>query len=173
MIIVSPHYVNFGARARRVAAVSAVVLGLFSIPALAAVSCTVSATTTNFGVYDPLSAAATVTTGTVTATCTLVSGGTTTVNLVSSYSAGSSGVFSTRTMLSGAQALNYNLYFDTAYTQIRGDGTGGSQTGSATLTLTTSNRTQSATGTIYARAPAGQDVAAGSYSDTITVTVTY
>jgi len=76
-------------------------------------------------------------------------------------------------MLSGASQLSYNLYFDTAYTQIRGDGTGGSQTGAATLNLTTGNRTQSATGTVYGRAPASQDIADGSYSDTIIFTVTY
>ena len=76
-------------------------------------------------------------------------------------------------MLSGANPLNYNLYFDAAYTQVRGDGTGGSQTGGANFTLSNSNKTDSTTSTIYGRAPALQDVAAGTYSDTITVTITY
>jgi len=142
--------------------------------ASAAVSCTVSATGPAFGTYNPLNPSPTLANGSVTATCTLISGGTTTVNLVSSYGAGNSNSFATRKMLSGTNVLNYNLYFDAAFTQIRGDGTGGSQTGSASLTLTTSSRTQSVpASTIYGRIPAGQDVAAGNYSDTIVVTVTY
>jgi len=77
-------------------------------------------------------------------------------------------------MKSGTNTLSYNLYFDAAFTQIRGDGTGGSQVGGGTLTLTPSSRTQSVpASTIYGRIPAGQDVAAGNYSDTIIVTVTY
>ena len=139
----------------------------------AAVSCTVSATGPAFGVYNPLSGTPTYANGTVTATCTLLSGGTTTVSLVSSYSTGASGIYSNRTMLSGASLLNYNLYYDAGYTQIRGNGTGGSQTGSASITLTPGNPTGQAQGTIYGRILAGQDVPAGSYLDTIVVTVTY
>ena len=65
------------------------------------------------------------------------------------------------------------MFFDAAYTQIRGDGTGGSQTGGATLSLTPGNPTQTSTSTIYGRIPASQDVAAGAYADTIVVTITY
>jgi spore coat protein U-like protein len=133
----------------------------------------VSATPVAFGTYNPLSGTATVSTGTVTASCTLVGGGNTTVNLVSSYSTGSSGSYATRRMVTGANLLTYNLYFDAAYTQIRGDGTGGSQTGGATFNLTNGSPTQSTTSTIYGRATASQDVAAGTYNDTITITITY
>ncbi len=76
-------------------------------------------------------------------------------------------------MSSGANHLTYNLYFDNTYTTIRGDGSGGSQTSGANLNLTTGNRTQNVSGTIFGRAPAGQDVAAGGYSDSIVFTVTY
>jgi len=139
----------------------------------AAVSCTASSTSTAFGIYNPLSATPTFANGTVQVTCTLLSGGSTTVNLVSSYSTGASGTYATRKMLSGANVLNYNLYFDAAYTSVRGNGTGGSATGGATLNLTPTNPTGTASGTIYGRIPAGQDVAAGSYTDTIVVTITY
>jgi spore coat protein U-like protein len=141
--------------------------------ASAAVSCVASSTSTAFGIYNQLSATPTYANGNVQVTCTLLSGGATTVNLVSSYSAGSSGSYATRTMLSGVNMLNYNLYFDAAYTSIRGNGTGGSATGGATLNLTPANPSGTATGTIYGRIPAGQDVAAGTYSDTIVVTITY
>jgi spore coat protein U-like protein len=139
----------------------------------AAVSCSVSATGPVFGVYDPLGAVATVSNGSVTATCTLTSGNSASVSIVSSYSTGSSGTYSARTLRAGVNQLFYNLYFDAAFTQIRGDGTGGSQTGGASFSLTRTNSTQSTTSTIYGRVPALQDVAPGSYSDVITVTITY
>lgn len=165
---------SFNARKRFLSALLVAAFGcVFSLPAAAVVTCTVSATPIAFGTYNPLTATATVSTGTVTATCNYVSGGSQNVSIVSSYSAGSSGTFSTRRMLSGANFLTYNLYFDAAYSQIRGDGTGGSQTGGASFTLSSSNRSDSTTSTIYGRAPALQDVAAGTYSDTITVTITY
>jgi len=147
--------------------------GLFPALAAAAVSCTVSATGPLFGIYNPLSATPTYANGQVQATCTLLSGGATTVNLVSSYSTGHSGSYALRTMAAGTSTLHYNLFFDAAYTQIRGDGTGGSQTGGASFSLTPGNPTQSTTSTIYGRIPASQDVAAGAYADTIVVTVTY
>jgi spore coat protein U-like protein len=158
---------------RHACALLAAGAALLPLVAGAAVSCSVSATGPAFGVYNPLSATPTYANGTVQVSCTLLSGGATTVNLVSSYSTGASGSYALRTMLSGANTLGYNLYFDAAYTQIRGNGTGGSQTGGATLNLTTGSPTQSASGTIYGRIPAGQDVAAGSYADTIVVTITY
>lgn len=140
--------------------------------ALAAVTCTASAVGVAFGVYNPLAAAPTTSTGSIQVSCTSTNNGNTTINLTARYSAGSSGTYAARTLRSGANALSYNLYFDAAYTQVRGDGTGGTLTGSATLTLAR-NQTGTATGVIYGRAPAGQDVAPGLYSDTITVTVTY
>lgn len=142
--------------------------------AQAAVTCTISATGPAFGIYNPLQATPTYANGSVTASCTKISGmSAETVNLVSSYSTGSSGTYAMRTMLSGVNTLNYNLYFDAGYTQIRGNGTGGSQTGGASFTLTRTNPTASTTSVIYGRVPASQDVAPGSYADTIMVTVTY
>ncbi len=76
-------------------------------------------------------------------------------------------------MLSGANRLDYNIYFDAALTQIRGDGTGGSLTGSGTLTVSRFNRTDSTSSVIYGRIPAGQNAMPGTYADTIVVTVTY
>jgi spore coat protein U-like protein len=146
---------------------------LVAASAHAAGTCTISATGPAFGVYNPLNAVALTANGSVTATCTWTGGGATTFNLVSSYSTGNSGSFATRYMLSGVNRLNYNIYYDAAYTQIRGDGTGGSQTGGATLTVSNAARTATATGVIYGRIPALQNPAPGSYSDTITVTITY
>jgi spore coat protein U-like protein len=163
------------ARRRRQQAAALVALAALLLPswAAAAVSCSVTATGPAFGVYNPLSASPALSNGQVSASCTLTGGGATTVSLVSSYSAGSSNSFANRTMLSGASTLNYNLYYDAAFTQVRGNGTGGSQTGGATLNLSNGNPTQSVTAVIYGRIPAGQDVTPGSYADIIVVTITY
>jgi spore coat protein U-like protein len=154
-------------------AAAAVLAALLPGLADAAVTCGVTATGPAFGIYNPLSASAAVSNGQVTASCTLTGTTATTVSLASSYSIGSGSSYANRTLLSGASKLGYNLYYDVAYSQIRGDGTGGSQTGGATFNLTRTSPTQSVTSTIYGRIPAGQDVAPGSYLDTIVVTVTY
>jgi len=146
---------------------------MFMVTVEAAVSCSASATGPAFGVYNPLNASPALANGNVTVTCNWLSGGTTTVNLVTSYSTGASGSYASRSMKSGVNVLSYNLYFDAAFTQIRGDGTGGSQTGGATFTLNSGSPTQSASGVIYGRIPASQDVVPGSYIDTIVLTVTY
>lgn len=151
-----------------------VALALLGAPAAqAVVSCTVSASGPNFGIYNPLSAQPTLANGQVTATCTLVSGGTQSVTLTSSYSIGSGSSYAARTLRSGTNILNYNLYYDAAFTQIRGNGTGGSQQGGATLTVSRGTPSVSTTSIIYGRIPAGQDVAPGLYNDTIVVTITY
>jgi spore coat protein U-like protein len=140
--------------------------------ASAAVTCSVSTVSVAFGVYNPLATAATTSAGSITVSCTSTNNGTTTVNIRAAYGTGSSGTYAARTMRSGSSVLSYNLYFDAAYTQVRGDGTGGTTAGSATLSLGR-NQTRSASGTLYGRMPAGQDVAPGTYADAIVVTVTY
>jgi spore coat protein U-like protein len=163
-------------RGVRVAAWSLPVLlaALGAQPAVAASwTCTVSATGPAFGIYNPCATAADEINGSLSATCTLLSGGAATVTLVDSFSTGSSGTYSNRTLRSGTNILNYNLYYDAGYSEIRGNGSGGSYTGSATLNLTAGNPTQTATGTIYGKIPAGQNVAPGTYTDTLVVTITF
>ena len=161
----------------RNARVRRLLLGVCAIAAsngaYAAATCTAAATGPVFGVYNPLNASPTLANGTVSVTCTWTGGGSTTVNVVSSYTTGNSGSYATRYMLSGVNRLNYNLYYDAAFTQIRGDGTGGSQTGGATLTVSRNSRTASASSVVYGRIPAGQNAVPGSYLDTITMIVTY
>jgi len=127
-------------------------------------TCDVSAVGVNFGVYNPLSVTATTATGTVSLSCTLGLFSSWTVGL----SAGSSGSFAQR-VLGGAGSLAYNLYTSAAYSSVWGDGSGGTGVMSGTQTLGTTNVSY----TVYGRIPARQDVAAGAYVDTITVTVSY
>jgi spore coat protein U-like protein len=75
-------------------------------------------------------------------------------------------------MLSGGTSLGYNLYTTTARNVVWGDGFGGS----VTVTLTGGNVSGGVrryTRSVFGRVPGSQNVGAGSYSDTITLTVTF
>jgi spore coat protein U-like protein len=76
-----------------------------------------------------------------------------------------SGAYSLRKMTSGPHALDYNLFVDAARTMVWGDASAG--------TAVATGNAASASHVAYGRIPARQNVHAGSYSDTITVTVTY
>lgn len=148
-------------------------LAVMPLVSRAAASCTVSAVGPAFGAYSPANTNPTLANGSVTATCTWTGGGPTNVNLVASYSAGNSGSYPNRWMLSGTNRLNYNIYFESNFQTIRGNGSNGTQTGSASLRVSNGTRTATATGVIYGRIPAQQDAVPGNYADLITITMTY
>src|SRR5438874_6956298 len=137
------------------AALAALFCSLVS-PNAAEAACTISAGgAVSFGNYDWTLATPTDTVGSMTYTCT-------TAALVF-LSQGSSGTYTQRTMLSGANSLGYNLYTDAARTQVWGDFfTGG--------TIQVAPAGTPATLDVYGRIPAGQNVPPGSYTDSITVT---
>lgn len=146
---------------------------LLSPVAGAVATCTVTATGPAFGLYNPLNTSATLANGSVTATCTWLSGGASNISMVSSFSPGNSGSYPNRFMLSGTNRLNYNLYFDSAFTQIRGNGTGGTQTGNASLRVSRGQPVDTVISVVYGRVPAGQNVSPGLYTDTVLMTITY
>jgi spore coat protein U-like protein len=137
------------------------------------VDCTASAGGIAFGIYNPLSNLANASTGTLRVTCNGRGTGSANVTVNVALSTGLSGSYATRKMFSGVNALNYNIYWSTAYNQIIGDGSGGSFAGSAGPFVVPAGGTNFATGTLYGLIPASQDVAPGSYNDIVTVTVTY
>jgi spore coat protein U-like protein len=149
---------------------------LFACPVLEAattLNCTVAAGSIAFGIYNPLSTTGDASTGSLRVTCSGSGSGSTNVTVGVTLSTGLSGTYSTRKMLSGVNALNYNIFWSTAYSQVIGDGSGGSFAGTAGPFTVFAGGTNFATGTMYGYIPPGQDVAAGSYSDVVTVTVTY
>ncbi len=152
----------------------AITLGFAGVSrAATTVNCTVSAGGIAFGIYNPLNAAGNASTGALRISCNGSGTGSTNVTANLTLSSGFSGSYATRTMISGANALNYNIFWSTAYSQIMGDGSGGSFAGSAGPFTVTAGGSNFATGTMYGLIPALQDVAPGSYTDMITVTVTY
>ena len=136
----------------------------FTVQAIINSACNVSATTLNFGNYDPTSATALNGTSTVNVYCTSGTPYTTSLNIGTG-----GGSFVTRTIASGGNTLNYNLYRDSARSQVWGDGTGATFTvaGTGTGLLTASPLT------VYGQIASGQDKPPGTYTSVITVTVTY
>lgn len=125
--------------------------------------CTVSSTPVTFGAYDRLTSSDLTALGSITVTCTAVG------PIAIFLSAGGSGSFASRRMIAaGNLPLSYNLYIDQLGSRIWGNGTGGSQS------LTTTSAASSMPFQIFGRIPALQTtVRAGSYSDTVMVTVNF
>ena len=137
------------------------------------VSCTAATTGIAFGLYNPLATAPNPSTGTLKVTCTGRGTGSANVTVNVTLSTGLSNSYAARKMFSGANSLNYNIYWSTTYNQIIGDGSGGSFAGSTQPFNVPAGGTNFATGTFFGLAPAAQDVAPGNYADVIAVTVSY
>jgi spore coat protein U-like protein len=143
----------------------ATALCLFSASnAFAQASCTISTTSVNFGNYNVFGGSDTDSTGTITLNCNNLAH-----NISVTLGKGASSSYNPRTMKKGAESLNYNLFRDAARTSIWGDGSGGTSTyidnnppNSTNINLT-----------VYGRVPAGQDVSAGGYSDTVAAVINF
>ena len=133
-----------------------------SVSANVPVVCSLSTSPVNFGNY---SGNDTYASGSVHVTCNIG------ISYTVSLSTGNSGTYSPRTLLDWgwlAATLNYNLYTSAAYTTIWGDASG--VTGVISDTGTGSAQTH----TVYGWLPAGQAAQFNdTYSDSVTVTVTY
>jgi spore coat protein U-like protein len=128
-------------------------------------NCTVSTTPIAFGDVDVTAGTDVDATGGISVTCT--NGTAWAASADAGQGTGAS--LTTRKMANGSDLLNYVLYTDSSRTTVWGDGAGGS---TATISDTGTGTAQDST--IYGRGPSGQtSVPAGSYADTVTVTVTY
>ena len=117
-----------------------------------------------FGTYNVFAATALTVNGSIALSCG--GNGSATVTLDKGQNSSS---FVSRAMkqTGGATLLTYNLYTDAATTIVWGDGTGGSTTRSL------SGNSLSVTLTVFGKVGAGQDVPAGSYTDTVVITVNF
>jgi spore coat protein U-like protein len=127
-------------------------------------NCTIAAGTLAFGNYDPIVAnlaADLDQTGTFTVTCTR--GGAPAVWVGMDNGAH----FTTnRRMTDGAEFLDYELFSNAGRTTPWGNTSG-------TGLVVTQNGRNPVTVSVYGRVPAGQDVGAGSYTDTVVMTVNF
>lgn len=144
---------------------AATATGVMSVTATVASTCIVGTSTLAFGsttssaiLADNIDAV-----GTVSVTCT--SGSVYTVAL--GIGGGAGATFPIRNMTAGTDLLNYTVYTEAAHTNIWGDGT----TSSSTVGGTGSGIAQ--TISAYGRIFSGQNAPAASYTDTISVSVSY
>jgi spore coat protein U-like protein len=122
-----------------------------------------STSSVSFGSYDVLSSSPLESTGTITYICVV------SLSIRIDLSNGGGASYVTRKMSGPAgDKLNYNLYLDAARTRIWGDGTNSTERYGPFVGLLVLS-----TLTVYGRVSPQQDVRAGAYSDSITVTLNY
>ena len=128
-------------------------------------ACNIAVTPMNFGAYNVFAVAPLRSTGTFSVTCNEAPPPTVTITVGPS---GATGVFSPRQMKlsGGSDMLSYNLFTDSALTQVWGDGVIG---GSVLSQKVTKNKAWNAL--VYGSMPAQQNVSAGSYSDSLLITI--
>jgi len=127
----------------------------------------VSTTGVSFGAYDVFVSAPLDSMGAVTVACDQAPP----VDVVIAIGpSGTSGGFIPRQMRSASSPdrLNYNLFVNAGRSTVWGDGA----PGTSTVFLKNVKKNRPTVTTIYGRIPAGQDVSVGSYSDSLTVTIT-
>jgi spore coat protein U-like protein len=143
--------------------------GTFQVTATVVTSCVInSAGNLGFGNYDVNAGAALTGSSTINVNCTKNAPYTIALNYGSH-----GGTAANRIMQdAGTDTLNYNLYTDSGYTKVWNSTCGGA------------NNCDGGTGagpgvgnaqsyTVYGQLPSGQNAPAGSYSDTITITVNF
>lgn len=131
---------------------------LASMP-LAAATCGLNVQGVSFGSYDFQSSQNLDSVGRITVTCDV------SASYTIALSPGLTGTFTSRIMQNGSHQLSYNLYTDLAHVGIWGDGAGGSTTVSGSGTAVDYS--------VYGSIPAGQNPYVGSYSDAVTVTLSF
>lgn len=143
--------------------------GILKVDMALSQQCTINVTPISFGNYDAFSSIPLDATGTITINCVDVVWAEVKLGVSSS-----SGTFNPRRMRrsGGADLLDYNIYTNATRTVIFGDGTGGTEAIEIHKPPGTPRpEPWSRSISMYGRIPPGQDVSAGTYSDTLTATV--
>ena len=130
-------------------------------------SCTISASSVEFGIYDTLNGTPTDSTGSVTYACSSKQVQRS-QNVIISIDRGRAGSFD-RAMTGPGEQLHYNLYLDVGRTQIWGDGS----SGTVTLQDKVPPNGTPTTATVYGRVVPRQNVSAGRYTDGLVVTIQF
>ena len=140
---------------------------LLAYSTVAQAVCTVSTTPVTFGSFDVFSPSPLDAEGSLTVSCNQAPHPTVAVSIETSPNSGS---FDPRMMklTAGSDMLEYNFFSDTSRTQIWGDGSG-----STFMQSNTVKKNKPWTLAVYGRIPPLQDVSAGSYNETVTVTINW
>jgi len=160
---------------RQVGALALMIATALTAPTARAVQCSATTTSVDFGAYDVFSAANDTSTGSVAILCQRQASDPASVGVayVVTASTGSSSSYATRTLRSGANALNYNVYSNSNFTTVWGSGSSSTGVLSGSFTLTVANPNRNRTHTVFGRIPALQDAAVGVYGDNLLVTVNW
>ncbi len=136
------------------------------ISANVAAVCTITTTPVALGAYDPVVANAAAplnANGAVNVACT--KGASATIDLGNGVNPNGT---TNRQMANGLNMLGYGLYTNGTWTTVWCSGL----TGGTTVSYTSASKAVTAI-TVYGQIPAGQDVAVGSYADTVVATINY
>jgi spore coat protein U-like protein len=132
-------------------------------------SCTITAGAMTFASYDPTASVDNDATATITSTCTTGGAAVITMSAGSRAQAGSTDAIPLRAMFNGSEGspedLDYYLYSDSAGGTVWGNTAGSGKA------ITADGTAQAFTA--YGRIPKNQTVGAGSFSDSVLVTLTY
>lgn len=139
-----------------------------AVSATVTASCTIDASAgLAFGAYDPVGAHSTANLdqeGTISTTCTNGSTAKVTLGQGANPDGASSDALPVRRMLSGTtDFLSYSLYTDSGHTTVWDNEVGNEVAGTGAAVSTT----------VYGRIPAGQNVPAATYNDTVLATITF
>ena len=143
--------------------------GTMAVSTSVLMSCTISAGAMTFASYDPTATVDNDATATITSTCTAGGAAIITMSQGSRAQGGSTDAAPLRAMFNGSEGapedLLYQLYSDSAGGTVWGntDATGKSITADGTAQ----------TFTVYGRIPKDQTVTAGSFTDSVAVTLSY
>lgn len=142
----------------------------FTVTATVSANCTISTVGITFGAYDPVVAHASTpldANGSVSVACTAGAATTIGMDQGSNPTATSTAALPERQMADGPNALRFDLYQDSARTTVWGD------VGTPAVVAYNSVSFAPSTFTIYGQVPGGQDINVGTYSDTVTATVSF
>ena len=143
----------------------------FNVTATVINDCTISSTNIAFGNYDPTSAATVAAQGAVSAKCTKGDAVSVALDQGKNPAGTSTAAVPARQMVNGTNLLPYHIYIAASPSTTEwGTGTLGTNEPAA---QTSASVNAALTFTTYGSLPAGADVPAGAYSDTVTATVTF
>lgn len=135
-----------------------------NVSATVTANCSITTTAVAFGSYDPVvthASSALNGTGSVVVTCTKGAG--TRIDL----GLGGNASGSTRRMAGGGDFLTYELYQDSSRATVWGSGA------SNGMTIAAAPSKAARTFIVYGQVPAGQDVGAAAYTDTVLATINF